>query len=393
MIQRFAVGMMARKSIKEAVKAAVAIQKRRRAVQAKAEVEARRKQVKQAKRMIKGCIGTWFSRLVLLKLNLERDAEQAAEVAAVKIQSAARASFAKKSVATRRQEERERQITLHSATSVQAAFRSHLAKKRVAIVRAQKLKAMGDAATVIRKMWLRYMYRRRYLELRKEFARHEDSVITLQRYIRGYVVRLRMWRNAIRAEEELWAAVEIQRCWRGYLGRLRWELEYEAVWSRESAARKIQRSVRGWLARTKVQRMRKRAARADFEKARRRFKSAQKIQALARGMLCRKKMRAFRARKVEAATDVQRIWRGHRLRCQNWERDRFKQAVRIQSASRTFLVRCRRFHLIAKVIMIQKNWRRWLRYIPEAERRRRSNRWREKREAARTIQGAVRSTR
>jgi len=211
--------------------------------------------------------------------------------------------------------------------------------------------------------------------------RHTKQVITLQRYVRGYVVRLRMWRNAIRAEDELWGAVEIQRCWRGYLGRLRWELEYESVWSRDNAVARMQRYMRGWLARTAVQRKRKRLARQEFEKARRRFKSAQKIQALARGVLCRQRMLALRYRKVKAANTIQRVFRGHRLRCWNFDQIYLRKTVKCQSAIRTYLVRCRRFNLIAKMIMIQRNWRRWHRYIPEAERNRRLSRRLRNREA------------
>merc|ERR1719399_948454 len=148
-----------------------------------------------------------------------------------------------------------------------------------------RLQGMNKAATVVRKHWLRHIHRKRYLDLRQEFLLHVDSIVTVQRYVRGFLVRLRMWRDAIRAEEELWAAVEIQRVWRGYMGRLRWELAYEAVWSREVAARRLQRYSRGWLARTRVHRMRRKLARSEFEKARRRFKASQKIQALVRGWI------------------------------------------------------------------------------------------------------------
>ena len=55
----------------------------------------------------------------------------------------------------------------------------------------------------------------------------EAHIVTIQRYARGFLVRLRMWREAIRAEEELWAVLEIQRVWRGYHGRVRWEDAYE----------------------------------------------------------------------------------------------------------------------------------------------------------------------
>jgi len=242
---------------------------------------------------------------------------------------------------------------------------------------------MNKAATVIRKHWLRNLHRSRYLHLRKEFLTHEAKIVTLQRYARGYIVRLRMWRDAIRAEEELWAAVEIQRCWRGYLGRLRWELEYEAVWSREEAARRLQRYVRGWLARTRVHRLRKKIARAEFEKARRRFKAAQKIQALVRGYQARCVMMAVRARKVEAALTIQRIYRGHRLRCRLWDQVLVKRVVQLQATARGFLVRNRRYRLLAQVIMIQTHYRHWLRRVPEAERRQRVEDWRERRKAAR----------
>ena len=151
----------------------------------------------------------------------------------------------------------------------------------------------------------------------------------------------------------------------------------------------IQRNVRGWLARTAVTGRRRRRARAEFEKARRRFKAAQKIQALVRGVLCRKRVLRFWQHKVEAATTIQRIWRGHRLRCQKFQRDRTRDAVRIQSAARRFLVRNRRFHLLAKVIMIQRQWRHWLHFVPESERVRRRARSKLQREAACTIQGYV----
>merc|ERR1719217_2033868 len=178
---------------------------------------------------------------------------------------------------------------------------------------------MNKAATVIRKHWLRYIYRKRYLQLQQEFRLHTTSIVTIQRYVRGFLVRLRMWRNAIRDEEELWAAVEIQRVWRGYMGRLRWELAYEAVWSREVAAQRLQRYIRGWLARTRVHRMRRKVARAEFEKARRRFKAAQKIQANVRGWIVRRRLVAWRGRIVRAVTTIQRCLRGHQLRSKLWK--------------------------------------------------------------------------
>jgi hypothetical protein len=242
---------------------------------------------------------------------------------------------------------------------------------------------MNQAATAIRKHWLRSIHRNRYLELRQDFLLHEGSIVTIQRYVRGFLVRLRMWRSAIRAEEELWAAVEIQRVWRGYMGRLRWELAYEAVWSREVAALRLQRFIRGWLARTRVHRMRRKLARAEFDKARRRFKAAQKIQACVRGWIVRRRTDAWRRRIVKVVITVQRIARGHQLRCKLWQHVLEKRVVRIQAAARGFLIRNRRFHFIANVICIQRHYRMWLKNVPEAERRRRVLALREKRAAAR----------
>merc|ERR1719399_6794 len=168
-----------------------------------------------------------------------------------------------------------------------------------------RLQGMNKASTIIRKHWLRYIHRKHYLDLRQEFLLHVDSIVTVQRYVRGFLVRLRMWRDAIRAEEELWAAVEIQRVWRGYMGRLRWELAYEAVWSREVAAQRLQGYIRGWLARTRVHRMRRKLARAEFEKARRRFKAAQLIQANVRGWIVRRLTEAYRKRILKVVITIQ----------------------------------------------------------------------------------------
>merc|ERR1719272_2675440 len=160
--------------------------------------------------------------------------------------------------------------------------RRDYAARRVDDVRADRLSKMNTAATFLRKMWLGARTRRRYKGLVNEFRTHEGHIVTIQRFGRGFLVRLRMWREAIRAEEELWAALEIQRLWRGYHGRVRWETAYERVWRQEMAAVAMQRNIRGWLARTRVNRSRRKIARAEFERARLRFRSAQRIQAAAR---------------------------------------------------------------------------------------------------------------
>eukprot|EP00438_Fugacium_kawagutii_P002046 Skav205103 [mRNA] locus=scaffold2214:257947:284779:+ [translate_table: standard] len=231
-----------------------------------------------------------------------------------------------------------------AATKLQSMARRDAAIKKVDKIRAQKFDRMNQAATYIRKMWLGARTRRKYLELMEEFSRHVQKVVTMQRYARGFLVRLRMWRQAVRAEEELWGALEIQR-----------------VWQREMAAVRIQRHIRGWLARTKVGRIRRKIARAEFERARRRFRAAQRIQALLRASLVRKKFvrRFVRARR--AAVHIQRVVRGHALRKGVWQQVKVQKAIAIQAHVRGFLVRRRKLHLIAKVICIQRGWRQWLR--------------------------------
>jgi hypothetical protein len=246
-----------------------------------------------------------------------------------------------------------------AATKIQSMARRTQATDRVERYRVDKLRVLNRAATMIRKMWLSYIVRRRYMELRQELERHIREVVTIQRYVRGFLVRLRMWREAINAEDRQWAAVEIQRCWRGYLGRLKWELLYEQQWSREAAAMRLTRHVRGWLARTRVKRMRKRAARADFERARQRFKSAQRIQAMIRGVLVRKIISAWRENIVSNLVKIQCVWRGHKMRKVMWDALLHQRATKIAAHIRGWLVRRRRLRLIASVILIQKAMRRF----------------------------------
>merc|ERR1711998_147958 len=110
------------------------------------------------------------------------------------------------------------------------------ANKRVNNIRNERVALMHNAATFVRKLWLAHITRKRYLELKNEFNNHIDSIVVMQRYVRGFLVRLRMWREAMRAEEELWAVVEVQRVWRGFLGRIRFEKKYAEMFRREMAA-------------------------------------------------------------------------------------------------------------------------------------------------------------
>jgi len=372
-LQRHVHGMMVRKEAKKREKAAIRIQQTARQMQAAAFVAVHKKQTQDASLVLQRGIRMWKAKRVAQARRTVVEACQAQHRAATRIQSVFRGFKGRKVSEATKRSVAEDQARNAAATKVQALARRTQALQRVEAMRRLRLEGMNHAATLIQKNWLRTLHRSRYLDLRQEFLLHENSIVTIQRYVRGYLVRLRMWRDAIRAEEELWAAVEIQRCWRGYQGRLRWELAYEAVWSREVAAHRIQRSVRGWLARTRVHRLRKRLARAEFMKARRRFKAAQTIQAVVRGHQSRKRVWAFRAKKREAATRIQKVWRGHRLRCKLWDQVMAKRIVQIQAVVRGFLVRRRKFHFVAKVILIQRKYRHWLRFLPEAERQRRLN--------------------
>lgn len=327
----------------------------------------------------------WQAYRITRQLRAARDAADARQIAATKIESLFRGHQGRKRHNQHKQAWLASEREHRAAVKLQALVRRKQAEKRVNIIRDLKLQEQNNAASVIRKNWLRFLYRRRFVQLRQEFRSHVTSIVAMQRYVRGYLVRLKMWRDAIRCEEELWAAVEIQRCWRGYLGRVRWELEYDSVHSRLVAAMRLQRHVRGWLARSRTHRIRKRMARAEFNRARQRFKAAQKLQALARGVQCRRRIRAFRQRKLDAVVRIQSVWRGHRTRCQLWENAVGKSTVQIQSAIRGFLVRNRRYYLLIKVICIQRNYRRWLRFIPENERKRRHARRFKRREEAKAL--------
>ncbi|CAE7021747.1 MYO5B, partial [Symbiodinium sp. CCMP2456] len=233
-----------------------------------------------------------------------------------------------------------------AATKLPAMARRDAAIKRVDKIRLDKFEEMNKAATTIRKLWKGKKTRRKYQQLMEEFARHVDNVITIQRYARGFLVRLRMWRQAVRAEEELWASLEIQRVWRGYLGRVKWEAKYEEVWQKEMAAAMIERNIRGWLARAKVGRIRRRIARAEFERARKRFRAAQRIQALVRGVLVRIRFVRRYARARTAAVRIQRVARGHALRKRLWHQVKAQKATYIEAHARGFLVKRRRLHLM-----------------------------------------------
>merc|ERR1719262_2042277 len=99
---------------------------------------------------------------------------------------------------------------------MQAKVRQDNATRRVNEVRQARVDAMDRAATLVRKLYLGHSTKRRYQALKREFEAHVDAIVTMQRYTRGFLVRFQMWRAAIRAEEQLYAATEVQRLWRGH---------------------------------------------------------------------------------------------------------------------------------------------------------------------------------
>jgi myosin heavy subunit len=370
-IQKHAKGMLVRKQLSELSKAATALQRVARGKQARQECKVHQQNLLKATMVIQRSMRRWKARKLAMERRSERDAREARVKAAIVIQSVVRGRKGRVKAEKRKREYLAEVEERRAAIRIQSLVRRKQAEKHVDNLRRVRLQGMNQAATIIRKHWLRSIHRRRYLELRQDFLLHVGSIVTIQRYVRGFLVRLRMWRNAIRAEEELWAAVEIQRVWRGYMGRLRWELAYEAVWSREVAALRLQRYIRGWLARTRVHRMRRKLARAEFEKARRRFKAAQMIQANARGWIVRRRTEAYRKRIVKEVTTIQKCVRGHQLRSKLWKQVMEKRVVKMQSFARGFIVRNRRFHFIANVIFIQRHYRMWLKKVSAAERRKR----------------------
>mmetsp|Transcript_39794 Transcript_39794/g.69916 ORF Transcript_39794/g.69916 Transcript_39794/m.69916 type:complete len:933 (+) Transcript_39794:214-3012(+) len=358
-IQRHVIGVLTRKQLRGLHQAAVKMQALVRGGQARKYVREKRAHMTQTAMTIQCMVRGNIAKKEVKRKREEQLQNEIKLRAVIDMQRFYRGWKGRLRAGARRAQYMQDLREHHAATKLQAMVRRDHAAKRVDQIRAERLQQMNKAATFMRKMWLGARTRKRYRELLDEFRRHEGHIITIQRFARGFVVRLRMWREAIRAEEELWAALEMQRCYRGYRGRCRWEEAYEGVWRREMAAAKIQKTLRGWLARTRVNRMRRKIARAEFERARRRFRSAQRIQAMARGVLSRKVTRARHQKVVKACIHIQRIHRGHSLRKRLWNQVIELRATMIAAMVRGFLVRNRRFHLIAKVICIQRNYRQW----------------------------------
>merc|ERR1719337_823257 len=226
------------------------------------------------------------------------------------LQRYARGKFGRSRFQRLRMEHFEEMRLYQAATKVQSLVRMDLACRHVAKVRKVKKDKMHKAATHIRKMYLGWIVKKSYVEMREKFLENQVHVVVIQRYVRGFLVRMRIYRHALQAESEQWASVEMQRAFRGYLGRLRWEHHYELYWSRHMACVRIQATVRRWLARLRVESMRQKELQRKLAAERRRFLGAQRIQKHTRGVLARARVYQLLRYLYSSAVCMQRMWRG-----------------------------------------------------------------------------------
>lgn len=388
-IQRHVIGMLTRTQLRGLHRAAVKMQSLVRGGQARKRVRERRAFLTKRVLLIQCAVRRLIAKRKVKAKRFQVMGERETLQAAINIQRYYRGWKGRQRAAARKEQYMQDLSQHMAATKLQSMVRRDLACKRVDNIRADQLTKMHKAATFVRKMYVGSRTRKHYKALVEEFRTHEGHIVTIQRFGRGFLVRLCMWREAIRAEEELWAALEIQRLFRGYHGRVRWEAAYERVWCREMSAVAIQRNMRGWLARTRVSRSRRKIARAEFERARRRFRAAQRIQALARGKLARKVVSVKRRRVLSAVVCISRIARGHAVRVNLWNQVINLRATMLTAVVRGFLVRNRRFHLLAKVIYIQRHVRAWQKKPREFRAQAFAN-MRDRKEKAAKIQGAFR---
>jgi len=317
-IHRRVIGMLTRKKLRQLHLAATDIQRLVRGGLARRHFQEVRSFKCRVAITIQTHIRVWIAKRISGKLAAEKRRRDLMLKATIDLQRMFRGWKGRQRAEHRRTEYMQAQCEYNAAMKLQTMVRSKQARRQVDQLRDLRLKDMEKAATFVRKVWLGSRMKKRYKALQAEFVDAVDKIITIQRYMRGCLCRLKMWREAVRTEEELWAVVEIQRCWRGYHGRVVWEMKYEHIWRREMGAAVMQRHVRGWLARVRVNRLKRKMARAEFERARERFRAAQRIQALTRGVLTRRLTNIRRARAVKAATDIQRIQRGRALRANLW---------------------------------------------------------------------------
>lgn len=388
-IQKRVIGMLTRMKLFQLHKAAKNIQRLVRGGLARRRFRSYRIFKVRTVTIIQKYVRVWLAKKSTATLAKERHFQRTRFKAAIDLQRMFRGWKARQRVEEMLAARRQEGLKDEAATKIQSMWRRRAATRRVDKLRAQRLDEMERAATFLRKVWLGARTRKRYVSVLEEFSKAESQVITIQRYVRGFVVRIRLWREAAMAEDRLWGAITIQRHYRGYRGRVKAEDTLELVWRKEFNAAMIQRNARGWLARLQSNRKKRKIARDEFVRARRRYLAAQKIQSRTRGILSRKVTRVRHARAVKAATCIQRIHRGGALRSRLWQQVRDQRATMVQSLARGFLVRNRLFHLVFKVRLIQKTYRRWTK-LPVNYRKERFERFRLRKRSAGLIQRTFR---
>jgi len=382
-VQKRARGILVRRTLKWHT-AAVTIQKRMIGILTRMKIQRLHKAATHMQRLVRGGLArrnfatfkkfklgkaiiiqrytrNWLARRRNRKIMALRAEQHLLDKATIDLQRMFRGWKGRGLAAAKYAEYMEAKRVYDAATRVQSNYRRKRARLTVQSLRTERLEEMEKAATFLRKVYLGAQTKKKYRKLKEDFRNAEGTIIIIQRYMRGCLCRTRLWNEAVRSEEQNWAAIEIQRHWRGYRGRVKWEETLERVWRRETSASVLQRNLRGWLARVKVNRRRRKIARAEFERARLRFRAAQKIQALARGVLTRR-VRSYKLAKARhAATQIQRIHRGGTVRAAMWKQVRQQRATIIQAAIRGFLVGRRMRSLLKNVITVQRGYRRWLR--------------------------------
>jgi hypothetical protein len=243
------------------------------------------------------------------------------------------------------------------ARLIQNFHRMGMAKKAALRRRALELQKAHDAATCVRAIYLGHAARQRYLEIKDNLVVNETTVVVLQRFARGFLVRRRLMRSTALVQETVWAAVEIQRNWRAYVGRRYVEEVHDICWSRHFASVRIQRVVRGWIARCRCLEFARLRARVAFELSLRRYRAAQKIQAFARGSLVREVLRVRREHISWSVITIQRWWRVASARANLKYQWNETHAPVIQASVKGFLVRRRRHDLDRYAALIQTNFR------------------------------------
>jgi len=356
-IQRCFAGYLCRKELRFLHNQARRIQEVVRRAQDRKKAQQMQDTMMARARMIQRTFRRRLLRLRRQKASHERQQQEQRIRCATNMQRYYRGWKGRERASARKAEWQEEQLQRTAATRIQSAYRQRLSRRDAAARRSKQLRDNNSAAVRIRKNWLRYITRKKFVHRMKCLKESTVPTIVIQRYARGYLLRNRLWHEAIHSEERQWASIEVQRVWRGYLGRLAWGRRFEERYSQEAAATRLQRFVRGWLARTRVMRMKRRIARQELEQARRRFKAAQLIQARVRGVQTRMRMLGwFRATGL-AARRIQRCWRGYHLRQLMWQQVLGNRVLVIQATVRMFLVQCRQRDLVIAVKKIQRFYR------------------------------------